>query len=84
MREFRSEILGGVCGSIGKVDQALDGFAPRGFVAGFDFAHALDDGLPEVSDDGEGPGRHDALVEHFPDDGEFDESPRAAGAGDVA
>jgi len=69
---------------VGNVNEAVGGFAPFGGVADFDFADALDDGLPEIAESDEGLVAHHALVDHFPDDGEFNESAGAAGARDVS
>src|SRR5271169_6294799 len=58
-------------------------FAPARGVAQLNFADALDDRLPEISKHDERPLAHRALVQHFPDDRELDESACAAGTGDV-
>ena len=55
------------------MDQAAVRFAPRSVVREFDFANALDDRLPEISEDGERLRLEHRFVQHFPNDGEFDE-----------
>jgi len=84
------EVADGVSGGGGEVDEAGVCFAPGRGVdfggrerGGFDFADAVEDGLPEVAEDDEGSCGHDALVEHLPDDGQLDERAGAAFAGDV-
>src|SRR5580692_1604877 len=44
----------------------------------FDFAHALDDGLPEIAEGSERFHGHNRFVEHLPDDRQLDECAGAA------
>jgi len=90
LQKVGGEEGGGVSGGGGEVDEAGVGFAPGRGVdfggrerGGFDFADAVEDGLPEVAEDDEWFCGHDALVEHFPDDGKLDQRAGAAFAGDV-
>src|SRR5215470_3954504 len=82
--EVSGEKLGGFGRGLRVMNQVAVLFAPFGGVAALDFADALDDGLPKVAEDGEGLWRHRALIEHFPHNGELDESARATGADDEA
>src|ERR1051326_1625041 len=74
---------GGI-GSRGNVNQAARALAPGSVVAEFDFAHALDDGSPEISEDNERLAGHDGFVEHFPNHGQLNERAGTALAGDEA
>ncbi len=47
----------------------------------FHFTHAIEDGLPEIANDGDGLGRNHGFVQHFPNDGEFDQCTGATLAG---
>jgi hypothetical protein len=64
--------------------QRIARLAPSGRVPALDFAHAVQDRLPEIAQHDERALFHRFLVEHFPDDGEFHERASAAFASDVA
>ncbi len=59
-------------------------FAPRCWVAQLDFAHAVEDGLPEVAEYREGFGWRNFFVQHFPDHGQLHERAGSALARDEA
>ena len=64
------------------MDQRTAGFAPRRLMREFDFAHAVDDRPPEIPEHGERFRLNHRFIDHFPDNGEFYESPRATFARD--
>src|SRR5271156_435475 len=53
-------------------------FTPGRIMCKLDFAHALDDGLPEITQRSKGFCRDDGFVEHLPDDRQLDECTGAA------
>src|ERR1700751_3286646 len=57
-------------------------FTPWGIMRKLDFAHALDDVLPEITERGKGFCGDDGFVEHLPDDRQLDECTGAALARD--
>src|ERR1700730_12274919 len=81
--EMGCQVRGGMGGRWCHADDWLRPLAPRRSMIAFDFSHALDDRLPEISQHDEGLIAHGALVQHLPDNGEFRQSTGAAGARNV-
>ena len=80
----RGQKLRGLRGSGRLVHQRIARLAPARRVAALDFAHAIQNRLPEIAEHDERALLHRFLVQHFPNDGEFHERARAALACDVA
>src|ERR1700730_6085279 len=76
--QSRGEKLRGLSGSRRLMHELILRLAPSGCVSTFDFAHSLQNWLPEVAQHDERPLLHRFLVQHFPDHGEFDQSARPA------
>ena len=66
------------------MNQFAIGFTPRAGVADLDFANAIENGRPELSQDDNGLISDDRLVQHFPYDCKFHQRASAAFAGDKA
>src|SRR5579863_2404289 len=58
--------------------------SPRRLMRELDFTDAVDDRLPEISEHCKGLWLDHGFIQHFPNDGEFDERAGAAFAGDEA
>jgi hypothetical protein len=66
------------------VHQRLAVLTETGRMPQLDFAHALDHRLPEISEHDQRLPAHRTLIQHFPDDGEFDQRSGPTRAGDIS
>src|ERR1700676_1304877 len=82
--QSRSKELRGMRGRRRLMHERIVQFAPAGGVPALDFAHTLQNRLPEIAQHDEWAMLHRFLVQHFPDDGEFYQRPRASLARYVA
>src|SRR6202171_3479120 len=77
------EILRGERGSRRLMHERIVRLAPPGCVSAFNFAHTVENRLPEIAQHDEWTALHRFFVQHFPDHGKFDQRARPALARDV-